>query len=320
MTYSLILEHEGKILYPVVQEGVSLALERKGTPGTLKFTVLADDALDFEEGDRVKLAVDDTDMFYGYVFAKRIVSDGLISVTAYDQLRYLKNKDTFIGTGLKASELLQRLAEDFHLQTGTIEDTGHVIDIIDEQNQTLFDMIQNALDETLTNTGKLYVLYDDVGRLCLRDINQMKLDLVVDAETGESYTYQTSIDSQTYDKIKLFYENDKTGKRELYVAQDDNSISKWGVLQYCEQIKTTTGAQAKVNALLKLYNSRTRSLNLKGVFGDPRVKAGCSIIVSLTLPDITLCNYMVVHKVTHDLQGERHSMDLTLIGGEFISG
>ena len=42
-------------------------------------------------------------------------------------------------------------------------------------------MIQNALDETLTNTGRLYVLYDDVGKLCLRDINKMKLDLVVDA-------------------------------------------------------------------------------------------------------------------------------------------
>lgn len=255
-------------------------------------------------------------MFYGYVFAKKSVSDGLISVTAYDQLRYLKNKDTFIGTGLKASELLKRLSEDFRLQTGTIEDTGHVIDIIDEQNQTLFDMIQNALDETLTNTGKLYVLYDDVGRLCLRNINRLKLDLVVDAETGESYTYQTSIDSQTYDKVKLFYENDKTGKRELYVAQDSSNISKWGVLQYCEQIKTTTGVQAKANALLKLYNNRTRSLGLKGVFGDPRVRAGCSIIVSLTLPDMTLCNYMVVHKVTHSFQGERHSMDLTLIGGE----
>lgn len=319
MAYSLLIEHDGNSMYPVVQEGVSLALERKGTPGTLKFTVLADDALQFEEGDRVKLAVNDTDMFYGFVFTKKATSDNLISVTAYDQLRYLKNKDTFIGTNLTASKLLTMLAEDFRLQTGVIEDTGYVIDIIDEQDQTLFDTIQNALDETLTNTGKLYVLYDDVGKLCLRDINQMKLDLVVDAETGDSYDYQTSIDSQTYDKIKLYYVNDQTGGRELYVAQDDNSINRWGVLQYCEQVKTTTGVQAKTDALLKLYNARTRTLSINGAFGDPRVRAGCSIIVSLTLPDITLSNYMVVHKVTHNLQGERHSMNLTLIGGEFIS-
>ena len=63
MSYSLFLEHEGMPLYPVVQEGVSLALERKGAPGTLKFTVLADETLDFEEGDRVHLSVDGIDMF-----------------------------------------------------------------------------------------------------------------------------------------------------------------------------------------------------------------------------------------------------------------
>lgn len=320
MAYSLLLEHDGSGSFPAVQEGVSLTLERKGAPGILRFTVIADDALVLEEGDRIKLSVNGTDMFYGFVFLKKATENGLISVTAYDQLRYLKNKDTFIGTGLKASDLLIRLAEDFHLSTGTIEDTGHVIDIIDEQNQTLFDMIQNALDETLQSTGKLYVLYDDVGKLCLRDINQLKLGLVVDAETGESYSYESSIDSQTYDKIKLYYDNDKTGKRELYIAKDDGNIDRWGVLQYCEQLRSTTGAQAKADALLRLYNTRTRSLTVSGAFGDPRVRAGCSIIVSLALPGVTLSNYMVVQKVVHTLSGEHHAMDLTLIGGEFISG
>lgn len=242
MAYSLLLEHDGTSSFPAVQEGVSLTLERKGAPGILRFTVIEDDALVLEEGDRVKLSVNGTDMFYGFVFLKKATADGLISVTAYDQLRYLKNKDTFIGTGLKASDLLIRLAEDFHLRTGAIEDTRHVIDIIDEQNQTLFDMIYNALDETLQSTGRLYVLYDDVGRLCLRDIDQLKLGLVVDAETGESYSYESGIDSQTYDKVKLYYDNDKTGKRELYVAQDSGNIDRWGVLQYCEQLRSTTGA------------------------------------------------------------------------------
>ena len=320
MSYSILLEHEGTCVYPAVQEGVSLALERKGTPGILKFTVFPDENLLFEEGDRVKLNVNGTDMFYGFVFVKKATEEGLISVTAYDQLRYLKNKDTFLDTGLKASDLLKRLADDFRLETGTIEDTGYVIDSIDEANQTLFDMIQNVLDETLTHTGKLYVFYDDAGKLCLRDINRMKLDLVVDAETGESYAYESSIDSQTYNQVKLYYENDKTGERELYVEKDGENINKWGVLQYCEAVKTTTGAQAKAAGLLKLYDTRTRSLKINGAFGDPRVIAGSSIIVSLALPDVTLSNYMVVQKVTHTLTGERHSMDLTLIGGEFISG
>ena len=70
----------------------------------------------------------------------------------------LKNKDTFTAEGLKASELTKRLANDFNLNTGTIEDTGYSIGTIVEENQTLFDIIGNALDETLLNTGKLLPL------------------------------------------------------------------------------------------------------------------------------------------------------------------
>ncbi len=47
------------------------------------------------------------------------------------------------------------------------------IEVIDEQNQTLFDMVQNALNETLTNTKNLFVLYDDAGKMTLKNINSM---------------------------------------------------------------------------------------------------------------------------------------------------
>lgn len=115
-------------------------------------------------------------------------------------------------------------------------------------NQTLFDMIQNALDETLMNTKQLFVLYDDVGKLTLKNINSMKLDLLIDEETGENFSYESSIDDQTYNKIKLAYNNEETGKRELYVAQDGEKINQWGVLQYFEEIQTKTGASAKADA------------------------------------------------------------------------
>ena len=163
METELIIQHGGGIYLPTVQDGVKLTTERKNTPGKLTFKVLNDDVLDFTEGDPVRFSVGGTKMFYGFVFTKSRSGDGAISVTAYDQLRYLKNKDTFTAEGLKASELTKRLAKDFNLNTGTIEDTGYSIGAIVEENQTLFDMIENALDETLLNTGKLFVLYDDCG-------------------------------------------------------------------------------------------------------------------------------------------------------------
>ena len=219
-------------------EGAKLTLERKGTPGKLTFTVVKDSKLNFQEGDPVKLTLDGTPMFYGFVFIKSRDKDGTIDVTAYDQLRYLKNKDTITEEGLKASDLLKRIATDFRLNLGTVEDTGYTMETVVEENQTLFDMIQNALDETLLNTGKLYVLYDDVGSLTLKDINSMKTNLLIDMEAAENFSYSSSIDDATYNKIKLAFNNEKTGKRELYVAQDGEKINQWGVLQYFEEIQT----------------------------------------------------------------------------------
>ena len=101
----------------------------------------------------------------------------------------------------------------------------------------LFDMIQSALDETLMNTKQLYVLYDDAGKLTLKNINTMKLNLLIDEETGENFSYESSIDEQTYNKIKLAYNNEKTGKRELFIAQDGAKMNQWGVLQYFEEVQ-----------------------------------------------------------------------------------
>lgn len=232
---------------------------------------------------------------------------------------YLKNKDTIVDEGLKASDLLKRIATDFRLNLGTVEDTGFTIEVIDEQNQTLFDMVQNALNETLTNTKNLFVLYDDAGKMTLKNINSMRVPLLIDAETAENFDYTSSIDEQTYNKIKLTYENEKTGKRELYVAQDGGKMNLWGVLQYYEEVKTSTGAAAKAEALLKLYDQKTRNLTIKNAFGDVRVRAGCAVMVSLNLGDIIANQWLVVQKVTHTFKDETHYMDLTLIGGEFIA-
>ncbi|MFR8334419.1 MAG: hypothetical protein ACLU9S_20410 [Oscillospiraceae bacterium] len=76
-------------------------------------------------------------------------TDDVIQITVYDQLYYLKNKDTYVYSGKTATAVLRMIAEDFQLNVGSLEDTGYVIGSRVEDNHTLFDIIQNALDETL---------------------------------------------------------------------------------------------------------------------------------------------------------------------------
>lgn len=319
MEVKILIQNGGTIYYPGVVEGAKLTWERKNVPGRLEFRVIKDQVISFAEGDLVKLLIDDAPMFQGFVFSKKRNKDGTINVTAYDQLRYLKNKDTITEENLTASDLLKRIAKDFRLNLGMVEDTGYTIETIVEENQTLFDIIQYALDETLMNTKKLFILYDDCGSLTLKNIETLKTDLLIDAETAEDFDYESSIDTQTYNKVKIAFNNEKTGKRDLYVVQDGEHMNQWGVLQYFEESKTEASVIAKADALLGLYNQKTCRLTIKNALGDKRIRAGSAVMISLNLGDIIANQFLMVEKVTHNFKGEEYLMDMDLIGGEFIA-
>lgn len=321
MTYELLIQHQGAVMLPPVVESVSIEWERQGQPGKLTADIVKTPGLSFQEGDPCRFSVDGTPIFYGFVFekARKGSMDQVITITVYDQLYYLKNKDTYVYSNKTAAAVIRMIAEDFQLNVGALADTGYTIASRVEDNKTLFDIIQTALDETLKAASQMYVLYDDVGKLTLKNIGDMKLGLLVDNETAGDFDYKTSIASQTYDKVKLSYENKDTGKREIFIAQDGSSINQWGVLQYYEKIDSTANAKAMADALLSLYNTKTRTLKLKDVLGDVRVRAGTMLVVMLGLGDMNLSSYLMVEQVKHTFSNEQHVMDLNMRGGTFVA-
>lgn len=307
-----------KLFEPITYEGIEWTTQRVGEAGKLVFTVIKDDIISFSEGASVRLTVDGINLFYGFVFEKSRNKNHHIQVTCYDQIRYLKNKDTYVYTNKKASELIKMIAGDFNLKVGDIEDTGFKIAQRIEDNKTLFDIIYNALDLTLISTGKLFVLYDDFGKLTLKNIENMKLDTLINENTAEDFDYTSSIDGDTFNKIKLIYDNKNTGKREVFIAEDGEHINQWGVLQYYETIQEGMNGKAIADSLIDRKtgkNRKTRKLDIKGALGDLRVRAGSSVPVSLNLGDIITNNYLVVDSCTHYFYENYHKMDLHLIGG-----
>lgn len=325
---NLYIDNNNKRYYPSVLEGIKWTTERKGSPGILNFTVYSDEALVFEEGNSVGFMYDDDKVFYGYVFTKRRTKERTIEVTAYDQLRYLKNKDTYVYENKKASEVIKKIASDFKLNTGNIDDTEYVIPSRRENNKTMFDIINNALSITQDAKRSIYTLYDDFGRLTLKSLENMTLDLLICEESGEDYDYTSSIDTNTYNKIKLTYENKPTKKREVFMVIDADNIEKWGQLQYYEAISASSkddintiraAAKIKTEALLTLYNQKSKSLTFKNLFGDTRARAGTRVWVNINLGDVYLNNYMLINKATHTFSSSNHMMDLELIGGGIYS-
>lgn len=321
MTYELLIQHGKTLYYPPVVDGVTIEWERQGQPGKLSFSVVRTENLSFEEGDPCRFSVDGKPLFYGFVFEKSRSGSNPknIKVVVYDQLYYLKNKDTYVYSNKTATEVVKMIAEDFGLRLGTLDNTGYKIESRTEENATLFDIIQNALDATTKAKTEMYVLYDQAGKLMLTNIGNMKLGLVINEDTAGDYDYKSSITQNTYNRIKLALEDSDAGKRLIYISQDSTNINKWGVLQYYEKLNDATNAKTMADALLKLYNAKTRSLSIKNALGDVRVRAGTMLVVMLGLGDINLSNYLLVEQVKHSFNNGQHLMELKLRGGNFVA-
>lgn len=307
----LTIQHNETVFEPPVEEGVKIEWERTGTPGKLTFTTIK--SMSFDEGDPVCFYYDNKLVFIGFVFKKKRDREHRIEVTCYDQLRYLKNKYTYVFEKKTATQIIKALCNDFGLQIGTMDNTGYVIPAIAEENKSAMDIILDVLEETLTNTGNMYVLYDNAGKIQVKNCANMVSNKLITDDTAENFDYSSSIDDETYNNIVLYYKGDDE-KIQIFTASSDSSIKKWGLLRYFEEVKNPTIGQNKANSLLRLYNKKTRELKVTGAFGDTSVRGGTLIPIRLNLGDIVTNNFMIVEKVTHNFNKDHYTMDLTLEG------
>lgn len=294
-------------------QAITCTTNRTGSPGTLKFSLIKAGDVAFLEGDTVRFSVGGKLIFFGWVFTKSKDRWGVIDVTCYDRLRYLKANASYAFYGQKAGDIIKQIAEDFQLTLGRITDTGWAIPSLIEENQSCLDIIGSAVQQTLLNTGKIYVFYDDGDGLALTEAADMISDVMIRERSYlGSYTYKTDIDEQTYNSIKLARPNEKTGRADVFIAQDSYNIGQWGLLQLYQTVDNSANdAQVKAQAevSLQFYNRRMRTLRVSSL-GVPGLRAGQMIYMKVPgLGDINLDQYVLLEKVTHTFENEYHTME-----------
>lgn len=291
---------------------------RIGKPGSLEFTLIRttlfqDLAFQFNNGDVVRFRKDGTNVFYGYVFKISEDMDGVVKILCYDQIRYLLASDTYVMSNVTAADVLRRIAGDFRLNLGRIDDTSYKIPTMVEDNQKLIDIICKALDLTLINAGRNYFLYDDFGALSIRNSSDLLLDFFVgDESLMYGYTSERAIDSDTYNKVKLYQDNKKTGKRETYIALDSANITKWGTLQLTQSVDENMNSaqiQQLLNTLIAVKNRESKSLKIPAI-GNIQVRAGC--YVPIVIQKLGINQPFLVDECTHRFSGAEHTMTLEL--------
>ena len=120
--YELLMQNGTTVYLPPVKEEVKVTTERQISPGAMEFSFV-DTGISIAEGNPVRFKDGETGVFYGFVFKIKRDRSNIVTITAYDQLRYLKNKDTVVYDNKTAGEVVTDIGNKYGYNLGTIDDT-----------------------------------------------------------------------------------------------------------------------------------------------------------------------------------------------------
>ena len=333
LSVELLIETTNKKVYEISELVKSAEWSDTLNDGCSKFTFsyLAN-GLNIDNGTIVRFRYNGANIFYGVVFKHEHAKNKVVTITAYDLLRYCKAKDTIVIKGDTATTLAKRMCNYFGIPVGTLANTGYVLPTDAQSDKTWLDIMYSAIGDTLRTTGRWYALRDEFGSICLRNLTALETNLILGDESAcYDYSYSKSIDDDSYNEIKLAVDNEVTGKRDIYIAKDSAAISKYGLLQYFDVMsfnttetsgtsssatgETESERKAKetvkkaekearkkaitlqmVNALLSLYNGETESFSMSCI-GNTKIRAGSSF--HAYLPEMGINKRLIVKTATH---------------------
>lgn len=238
-----------------------------GQPGTLIFTCIdVNQSNLFAEGSVIDIGIDGKGLFLGYLFKTETDSYNNVKVTAYDQMRYLKNKDFYIiDGGQTLNDVFTNCCNKFQLKSSVIAGSETIVSDKIHNDKTIYEIIQYAIDDVLVKTQKYYVVRDNYGTLELVDMGKLVTDYVIgDSSAMSEYTHSRSID-EACNVVKLIWGDKDAKTPKITVADDEKNVEQWGILQHYEVVNegmNEAQITERANNLLFLLNRVEQTMKL----------------------------------------------------------
>lgn len=287
-----------------------------GQPGKLTVTLQQDpnEILELATGSILTFIVDGYGVFYGYIFTMGTDATGTYQITAYDQMRYLQNQETYTTRGMTADEIFMRVCKDANLtRFRVVTPSNFIVPLYRHPNKSFYSIIQYGIDRAIIDAdgAAYYFIKDKFGELLFTELNEEKTGIIIgDTSLLTSYQYEISIDKDTYNTVKVTRDNEATGKREIWGKFDSENQRKWGLLQLViEADKDSNEAQMREKAekVLDLKNRETKTMKLTAL-GQKELVAGSGFIFSLD--KLGIKKNMWITSATHYYEDDNHTMTL----------
>ena len=321
---------------------VQYATSLNGQPGKLAFTLREppDESVtelfasnDFAvangsivtNGTMVKFEADGRGVFLGYIFKMGADESGSYKITAYDQMRYLKYEDVKHIPPMTASDAFAKICRDAGIRHEVRVPSRLVTPEYYHAGKTLYDMIMrhiqwaNSNERDEDDNPRQYFIRDDFGTLIFSEISYHKTNAVIgDKSLLTGYQYEASIDKDTYNIVKVYRENEKTGLIDTWVAMDSENQAKWGKLQMLHKADDKMSAE-QIADLAKRFlahrNRETRTVKLNVLASASGAElmpetlvAGSGFKLSIEKPGLEMDTW--IESATHTFTNAVHTISM----------
>jgi len=288
---------------------------RKGSaPRTVEVVLMDTEQMDraivnCAEGQTCVLYENKKELFRGLLMTENYSSKRTLTLKAYDNCIYLaNNKGSFSFKKKRADEIFKWCLKKLGLKAGTVANTGHKIGELVKQATTYWDVIEDALAQTYSATGKRYYVVSEKGKISLILRNVPSNSTVLKPETNtENYEFSRSIyDTRTRISLKTSKGKEKKSYKDTAL---EKKIGVFAEMSTVDEKITSTELKSRINTFKKEKNVISKSLSWTGT-GDSTIKAGGCVYADLT--EVGTKRYLYVDEDTHTWEKGAHTMKLKM--------
>lgn len=269
-------------------------------------------------GDIVRLVDQNGQECFRGIITEKTKTQGNFSYMAYDYAFYL-NKSSIIMQLDKCSakSAIHKVLTKCNIPVGKMELSGGCI--IDEiyVDVAPSDILQEILEKSSIVEGKNYIMEMNEGNFCILDRENLRINCEIKlAKNVAPFSLSRVLGNislkENINDMKnsiQTYKEDGKNIKEIYLANDEELISKFGLLQGTYRLETSKQAKAMANQILKESSKIGRELTVD-VLGDFKLRAGR--IVNLSEKEFALSGEYLLKSVTHNISSSVHTCSLTL--------